>query len=143
VGYFPIAPGTAGSALGLALVLAVGRAPLAPLWLSGVLALVAMGVFFLGVWTAGVAEKHFGRVDPGPVVIDEVVGQLLTFVARPDVSWKWLLAGFVLFRFFDIIKPFPARQAERLPGGWGVMTDDFVAGLYSLATVSVLGYLLR
>jgi len=142
VGYFPMAPGTAGSVVGLVLVLILAQVPLPPLWLSGVLALVAIGIFFLGVWSAGVAERHFGRVDPGPVVIDEVLGQVITFLARPDPSWKWLLAGFVLFRIFDIIKPFPARQAERLPGGWGIMTDDLVAGLYSWAAISVLGYLL-
>ena len=143
VGYFPIAPGTAGSTVGLVLVLGLARAPLAPLWLSSLLALLTIGIFFLGVWSAGAAERHFGRVDPSPVVIDEVMGQLLTFLARPDASWKWLLAGFLLFRIFDIIKPFPASQAERLPGGWGIMADDFVAGLYSLAAISILGYLLR
>jgi phosphatidylglycerophosphatase A len=107
------------------------------------LAAAAVGIFFLGVWAASGAEKYFGRVDPGHVVIDEVVGQLLTFLVRPDASWKWLLAGFVLFRIFDVVKPFPARQAERLPGGWGIMTDDVVAGLYSLAAVLILGYALK
>lgn len=143
VGYVPIAPGTAGSAVGLVLVAALGRAPLGQPWLSSILAVAAVGIFFLGVWAASGAEKYFGRVDPGHVVIDEVVGQLLTFLARPDASWKWLLAGFVLFRIFDVVKPFPARQAERLPRGWGIMTDDVVAGLYSLAAVLILGYALQ
>lgn len=143
VGFFPIAPGTAGSAVGLVLVFVLGRAPLAQPWRSSLLAFVALGLFFLGVWAAGVTEKHFGQIDPGPVVIDEVVGQLLTFLLWPDASWKWLVAGFVLFRIFDVIKPFPARQAERLPRGWGIMTDDVVAGLYGFVVVSGLGYLLR
>ena len=143
VGYFPIAPGTAGSAVGLALVAVLGRAPLEQPWRSSVLAAATLGLFFVGVWAAGAAEKHFGQIDPGPVVIDEVVGQLLTFLAWPDASWKWLLAGFVLFRISDVFKPPPARQAERLPRGWGIMTDDVIAGAYSLAAVSILGYALR
>jgi phosphatidylglycerophosphatase A len=129
--------------VGLVLVAALGRAPLGQPWLSSILAVAAVGIFFLGVWAASGAEKYFGRVDPGHVVIDEVVGQLLTFLARPDASWKWLVAGFVLFRIFDVVKPFPARQAERLPRGWGIMTDDVVAGLYSLAAVLILGYALK
>ena len=143
VGFFPIAPGTAGSAVGLVLVVVLGRAPLAQPWRSSLLAFVAFGLFFLGVWAAGAAEKHFGQIDPGPVVIDEVVGQLLTFLALPGASWKWLLAGFVLFRIFDVFKPPPARQAERLPRGWGIMMDDVIAGVYSLAAISILTYLIR
>ena len=143
VGFFPIAPGTAGSAVGLVLVVALGRAPLEQPWRSGLLAFVALGLFFLGVWAAGAAEKHFGQIDPGPVVIDEVVGQILTFLLWPDASWMLLVAGFVLFRIFDVIKPFPARQAERLPRGWGIMTDDVAAGFYSFVVVSVLGYWLK
>jgi phosphatidylglycerophosphatase A len=77
------------------------------------------------------------------VVIDEVVGQIITFVATPRVTWIGLLLGFILFRAFDIVKPFPARQAERLPGGWGIMMDDVVAGLYSLIVLVVLGPLIK
>jgi phosphatidylglycerophosphatase A len=77
------------------------------------------------------------------VVIDEVAGQMITFLARPDASWKWLLAGFLLFRLFDVLKPFPAGRAERLPGGWGIMTDDVVAGGYALAALLVLEIFLR
>ncbi|MFB3920319.1 MAG: phosphatidylglycerophosphatase A [Terriglobia bacterium] len=140
IGYCPVAPGTAGSLAGVVLVVAIGRTPLAQPWRSAFLAVAAFGVFVLGVWAAGGAERHFGRVDPGQVVIDEVVGQLLTFLLWPSASWKWLIAGFVLFRIFDIIKPFPARRAERLPGGWGIMTDDVVAGAYGLAVVSALSH---
>jgi phosphatidylglycerophosphatase A len=71
------------------------------------------------------------------------VGQMLTFLARPDRSWKWLLAGFVLFRIFDVVKPFPVRQAERLPAGWGIMMDDVAAGVYSMGALLLLSYLLQ
>lgn len=142
-GYVPLAPGTAGAAVGLVLVAGVGRVPFAPPWSSVTLALLAGCLFGLGVWAAGKAEKFFGRVDPGQVVIDEVVGQMITFLAQPRASWKLLIAGFVLFRAFDVVKPFPARRAERLPAGWGIMVDDVVAGVYSLAGVTLLGWVLK
>jgi len=142
-GYFPLAPGTAGSALGLALVIAFRQTSLTPLWLGVSLAAFAGLLFFVGVWSAGKAEKVFGRVDPGQVVIDEVVGQIITFVATPRVTWTGLLAGFILFRVFDIVKPFPARGAERIPGGWGIMMDDLVAGLYSLLVLVILGRFIK
>jgi phosphatidylglycerophosphatase A len=142
-GYFPVAPGTAGSALGLALVIAFRQTSLKPLGLAVALATFAGLLFVLGVWSAGRAEKVFGRVDPGQVVIDEVVGQIITFVATPRVTWTGLIAGFILFRAFDIVKPFPARRAERFPGGWGIMLDDLVAGLYTLVVLVILGRLIK
>lgn len=143
IGYFPVAPGTAGSAVGVILVAALGRAAPAHRWSGVLLAAAAVSIFLVGGWAASRAEKFFGRTDPRQVVIDEVAGQLITFLARPEASWKWLLAGFLLFRFFDVVKPFPARRAERLRGGWGIMTDDVLAGLYSLAALVVLGHLLK
>jgi len=77
------------------------------------------------------------------VVIDEVAGQILTFVATPRVAWMGLIFGFILFRALDIVKPFPARRAERLPGGWGIMMDDVVAGLYSLIVLVILGHFIK
>jgi phosphatidylglycerophosphatase A len=142
-GYFPVAPGTAGSAEGLALVIAFRQTSLKPLWLGVSSAALAGLLFVLGVWSAGKAEKVFGCVDPGQVVIDEVVGQIITFVATPRVTWIGLIAGFILFRAFDIVKPFPARRAERFPGGWGIMLDDVVAGLYSLMVLVILGRLIK
>jgi phosphatidylglycerophosphatase A len=142
-GYFPLAPGTAGSALGLALVIAFRQTSLKPLWLGISLAAFAGLLFLVGVWSAGKAERVFGRVDPGQVVIDEVVGQIITFVATPRVTWRGLLAGFILFRVFDIVKPFPARRAERFPGGWGIMIDDLIAGLYSLIALVILGRFIK
>ena len=97
----------------------------------------------LGVWAAGEAEKFFGRTDPGQVVMDEVVGQMLTFLLIPHATWKWLVGGFLLFRAFDIVKPFPARQAERIPRGWGIMLDDVIAGVYGLAVLAVIGLVNR
>lgn len=138
VGYFPFAPGTAGSLVGVALVAALGRLHLRPGWLVVALMAVACCLIPPGVWAAGKAEKFFGRVDPGPVVIDEVLGQIVTFLGKPQASWQWLLAGFVLFRFFDVVKPFPARRSERLPGGWGIMLDDVIAGVYGLAALKLL-----
>lgn len=143
VGYFPIAPGTAGSAVGVVVVVSLTRVGLDRRWSSIVLALIAAVLFAVGVWAAGEAEKFFGRTDPGQVVIDEVVGQMITFLLLPHATWKWLLAGFLLFRAFDIVKPFPARQAERFPRGWGIMMDDVVAGLYGLGVLSASGLILR
>jgi phosphatidylglycerophosphatase A len=98
---------------------------------------------WIGVWAGTRAEVFFGKIDPPQVVIDEVVGQFLTLAAVPNASWKWLAAGFLLFRVFDIIKPSPARRAERLPGGWGIMTDDVIAGAYGAAVIGAAGYLVR
>jgi phosphatidylglycerophosphatase A len=124
VGYFPIAPGTAGSAAGLAV-----YAVLRWFWPPAVdLAAIAV-LFAAGVWAGSVAERHYGTEDPGYVVLDEVIGMLVTLALVP-VTWKGALLGFFLFRAFDIVKPFPARQCERLHGGLGIMADDVVAGLY-------------
>lgn len=129
VGYFPIVPGTAGSAVGVVLIVVLHRLR-AHQWASCVAILSAV-IYVLGVWAAGRAEKTFGVTDPGHVVIDEVAGQCLTFILQPAGGWMWLVGGFVLFRVFDVLKPFPSRRSEHLPGGWGIMTDDMVAGGYS------------
>jgi phosphatidylglycerophosphatase A len=86
-------------------------------------------LFAAGCWAGSVAERHYARTDPGFVVLDEVVGMLLTLLLVP-VTWSGALIGFFLFRAFDIVKPFPARQCERLHGGLGIMADDVVAGIY-------------
>ena len=110
---------------------------------DALLVLVALLIFFLGVWAGGQSEKFFGRTDPRQVVIDEVVGQMVTFLLVPHASWKLLLAGFGLFRVFDVTKPFPISRAERLPGGWGIMVDDVIAGLYALGALALLGYIIK
>ena len=131
-GHAPAAPGTFGSAAGLLLFWAV-RA-------SGSLAVeltVLLAVTAIGVAAAARAESVTGRHDPGLIVIDETAGMLLTLAAVP-VGLGGAVAGFLAFRLFDIVKPFPARLAERLPGGWGVMADDLVAGLYAQALLRLL-----
>jgi phosphatidylglycerophosphatase A len=139
VGYFPAAPGTAGSLVGLGIVLALGLLPVTPAWRVAAVAVAAAILMILGAVAATKAETFFGRVDPGQVVIDEVVGQMIALVAWPVAGWKTYVAGFILFRFFDIIKPFPAGRCERIAGGWGIMLDDVVAGTYSLLLLWVGG----
>jgi phosphatidylglycerophosphatase A len=124
VGLCPIAPGTAGSAAALVLYAAL-RYVGSPVIDLGVILLL----FAVGCWAGSVAERHYGRTDPGAVVLDEVIGMLLTLWLVP-VTWVGVVVGFLLFRTFDIVKPFPARQCERLHGGLGIMADDAVAGIY-------------
>jgi phosphatidylglycerophosphatase A len=125
LGYAPIAPGTVGSLAALPLV--VWLWSLAGAW--GVLVGAAL-VAALGTWAAGAAEARFGRRDPGPVVIDEIAGQMVSLLfAAPSVPT--LVSGFVLFRAFDIWKPYPVRRAERLSGASGIMADDLLAGVYA------------
>ena len=128
-GLVPVAPGTAGSVVGLVLLILVRAG--GNDWIE---ALVLVTVVVIGTWSASVAERHYRREDPGEIVVDEVAGMMLTLLWVPS-GWMPFLIGFVVFRFFDIVKPFPARLAERLPGGWGVMADDLVAGLYGYASV--------
>jgi phosphatidylglycerophosphatase A len=124
VGYAPVAPGTFGSVAGLFLFAAVRSAGSAV-----VEALAIAALFGLGLWSAGVAERRLGRTDPGPIVLDEVVGMLITLALLP-VNVTGALAGLLVFRALDVVKPWPAASMERLPGGLGVMADDAVAGLY-------------
>jgi len=123
-GYAPFAPGTAGSAVGLLLFW-----PLAALAWPWQLAACAV-VFFVGVAAAGRLARSLGVEDPGLVVVDEVAGQWITLTALPFTP-AVALAGFVLFRLMDVVKPWPARDLERLPGGWGIMTDDAMAAVYA------------
>jgi phosphatidylglycerophosphatase A len=123
VGYIPIAPGTFGSIVGLAV------------WaiLPGTITLQFAAIlilFVLGSWSGSESERHFGRTDPSQVVIDEVVGILITLLGNP-VGWAGALAGFFLFRVSDIVKPFPSNRLEKLHGGVGVMADDAMAAVYA------------
>jgi phosphatidylglycerophosphatase A len=124
IGYAPIAPGTFGSAAGLLVFFAVRATG------STAVELLAIAVLFaIGIWSGTEAEHHFGGLDPGPVVLDEVVGMLITLALLP-VSLGGAIAGFVVFRILDVFKPWPAAQFERLPGGLGVMADDGMAAVY-------------
>jgi phosphatidylglycerophosphatase A len=136
-GFFPIAPGTAGSLLAVALYGAVPALPLGSdghFGLGPVLFLLVVAA--IGVPASGAAEKEFGE-DGGPIVIDEVVGQWITLAGLVPTPFV-LILGFLLFRLFDIFKPFPARRLERLGGGVGVMLDDVVAGVYSAIVLRLL-----
>ena len=133
-GYVPVAPGTAGSLLGLGLYALVRWCDV-----SGLEIFVVLTVTILGIWSSSAGERYFGRRDPGYIVIDEVAGMLFTFLFLP-VTWVGAAIGFFAFRFFDIVKPFPARAAERLPGGYGVMLDDLVAAIYSHLLIRLLAF---
>jgi phosphatidylglycerophosphatase A len=91
----------------------------------------------LGVPAATIVEREAGGTDPGLVVIDEVIGQWIALVGSP-ADWKHGLIALLLFRLFDITKPFPARRLERLPGGWGIVFDDVAAGLYALVVTTLI-----
>lgn len=123
IGYVPVAPGTFGSAVGL---LVWWLLPASPA-VQGV-AIVAL--FAVGSWSGNIAEHHFGRTDPRQVVIDEVMGMLITLFLNP-VGWKGVTGAFLLFRLFDVIKPYPSNRLESLPGGVGVMADDGMAAIYA------------
>jgi phosphatidylglycerophosphatase A len=145
LGYLPKAPGTWGSLAGIALYALVqyyfpynnlpgtrpdmeGRA----IWLAWTALPATLVLALAGVWVASRAAAYSAKKDPQFVVIDEVSGQHLTyFLSLTLLNWKYLLLGFILFRVFDIWKPFPARQAESLPGGLGIMADDWIAGIYA------------
>ncbi|MCC6642250.1 MAG: phosphatidylglycerophosphatase A [Deltaproteobacteria bacterium] len=137
-GLSPFAPGTAGSAAGVLLFLVLGQLSL-PLFTLSWLALLA-----LSIWAADQAGRAFGVVDDGRIVIDEVVGQLVALapLAGGRMSWPLLVTGFVAFRVFDVWKPGPVGRAERtLPGGFGVVMDDVLAGALAALVVGacVLG----
>lgn len=129
-GFFPIAPGTVGSAVGVALWWGVR---LAGASVAVELAVVA-ALLVVGALAATAAEGALGTTDPGPVVVDEVMGMCVTLVAAP-LTWSVAVLGFLLFRAFDIVKPPPARQLEKAHGGWGIMLDDLAAGLYAWAVL--------
>jgi phosphatidylglycerophosphatase A len=97
---------------------------------------ITLLITVLGIWTAGMVEDQWGK-DDNRVVIDEIAGMCITLLMVP-VALKYIVAGFILFRFFDIAKPFFIRNLEVLPGGWGVMADDVLAGVYSNLTLQLL-----
>ena len=131
-GYFPVAPGTVGSLAGLAFYLVVwwSQSPVVEV------AMIAL-LFAVGVWAGTTAERYFGGIDPGPIVIDEVVGMLITLAFIP-VGLSGAIAGFFLFRVFDVLKPFPAGRFEKLHGGLGVMADDAMAAVYANITLRLV-----
>ncbi len=132
-GFFPLIPGTAGS---LAAVLLYYFLPLGDqIW-----SLIILVTFFTGIWTGTFAEREYGK-DPGVVVIDEFAGQWMSLLFLP-VDLLTVSGGFVLFRTFDIIKPFPANRAQKIKGGAGIMLDDLIAAVYTQVTLRLILFLL-
>lgn len=131
-GLVPWAPGTAGTLVGVPFYLL-----LAPLPLVGYLAVLA-GLTLIGVWACDRTAAELDEGDPSAVVWDEILGLLVTLTAAPT-GWGWILAGVVLFRIFDILKPWPIRVLDRrLKGGWGIVLDDLLAGLCALGVLQGL-----
>ena len=137
IGYFPVAPGTVGSAAGVALWVLLRWAGI-----DGPVPVLALAAATLvtGAWAASHAERDLGLKDPGPVVIDEVMGQLVTLAFAPVTSTA-MVAGFFLFRALDVVKPWPAGRLEDVHGGWGIMLDDLMAGVYACAALQACVWL--
>ena len=162
VGYFPIAPGTLGALVGVGLYITVWtllyrlleinalRGGLNLLYIFTPLAAAMLLLIFLvtlvGIWAASRAEKVIQKKDPSIVVIDEVAGQMIALLSGPFwiQTWWSILTAFILFRLFDIWKPYPVRRLEALESGLGIMADDVLAGIYALIVNSLViaGYLL-
>jgi phosphatidylglycerophosphatase A len=156
VGYLPLAPGTWGSLVGIALYMVVRGVLMTALWdvtvefklnlfhlFYAIIAfemIFAAGLALVGVWSASHTEKLSGKKDPSKVVIDEVAGQFIALLPVPfiiDAAWWSIILAFILFRFFDIVKPYPARKLESLESGLGIMADDIVAGVYAAMGVAL------
>lgn len=156
VGYLPLAPGTWGSIVGIGVYALVRGAAMKFFFDTGVsrnfnllhvnygvvaieLAAVVL-ITLVGIWAASVTEKLSGRKDPSKVVIDEVAGQFIALIPipfAPGTAWWSAILAFILFRFFDIVKPYPARRLESLESGLGIMADDIVAGSYAAIAVAL------
>jgi phosphatidylglycerophosphatase A len=134
-GYAPVAPGTVASALTVLLLWLV------PFTRAGLVVFLG-AVIVLGTWAAQHAEAAIGGKDPGAIVIDEVAGMALSVLVFP-LTVPVLVTGFLFFRLFDIVKPFPARGSQRIGGGVGVMIDDLIAGVYALAAVALVRWAVR
>jgi len=134
-GYAPKMPGTVGTIVGVLFYL-----PIQSLDLLYYLLVVAL-LFVLGIWLCGKTTSELGVHDHSAIVWDEIVGYLLTMAAAPR-GWVWILAGFILFRLFDIWKPWPIRRLDReVNGGFGIMIDDILAAIYGLIVLQFIAYL--
>jgi phosphatidylglycerophosphatase A len=134
VGYLPLIPGTFGSLVGVGIFLLLSRTAVG-------LVVSILAFTFAGIWAGSRTEELAGQKDPGKIVVDEVAGQLiatLPFAFFRQWSIAAVMVSFVLFRFFDIVKPYPANRFQELKGGFGIMCDDLVAGVYAAVIVSVL-----
>ena len=154
VGYLPLAPGTWGSMVGVAIYLLLWAVEThlgnyflyrdwngeqVTAWVHAINAIIFLVFCLIGVWASGRATHLFQNKDPQKVVVDEVMGQLLVFMFIPfDVHWYYVLAGFLLFRLFDIWKPYPIDSLQNLPAGIGVCADDILAGVYGGTCLALL-----
>lgn len=136
-GLFPVGPGTAGSLGALLTAFVLVRYAGLPPWGFALLALAAL---WPAIWAADVTARAMQRKDPSQIVVDEVVGQWLTLAGAWRLNWRSWLAAFVLFRLFDIFKPFPIRNFEKLPGGTGIVMDDVAAGVFAGLVLCGLGW---
>lgn len=133
-GLAPIAPGTFGTLVAIPIFLLIQ--PLALQWYL----LITVAISLIGIWICGESAKRLGLHDPGGVVWDEIAGYLVTMIAAP-AGWEWVVIGFILFRIFDIWKPWPIRWADRkVEGGLGIMLDDIIAGVYALIVLQLIAY---
>ena len=153
VGYIPLASGTWGSMVGVLIYLGFRQIEASSVnyfslrgmgqeqvtaWIHVVNTLLFLLFCLLGIWAASRATQLFRHKDPSEAVVDEVIGQLLVFLFVPfDISWKYIFAGFLLFRLFDIWKPYPIDSLQNLPAGIGVCADDILAGVYAGVILSV------
>jgi phosphatidylglycerophosphatase A len=139
VGYLPLIPGTFGSLVGVGIFLLLFTATSASF---AVVLIVILIITFAGIWAAFRTEELEGRKDPGKVVVDEVAGQMIALLPLTLFTIQSLTRGviisFILFRLFDIFKPYPAGRFERLKGGFGIMCDDLMAGTYAAVITSIL-----
>ena len=132
IGYSPYAPGTIGSLAGLGLYWVLSRH-----CSLGLYFLILALLFIIGILIGKKAEEAFGKKDCRKFVLDEVCGMLIALAMVP-FGLFYIITGFILFRLFDILKPFPAKLAEKLPHGWGVMLDDVVAGIYTNLALQII-----
>ena len=140
VGYLPLMPGTYGSLVAVGMFLGLTQVAKGNTLTAVVLVLI-VAVTFAGIWAGSRTEALSGRKDPGKVVVDEVAGQLISlFPLTLFAQWTSVavIISFILFRFFDIVKPYPARRFEALKGGLGIMCDDLVAGVYGAVITSII-----
>ena len=135
-GLSPVAPGTCGTLAGIPLYLLLRDLNL-PYYLAAI-----AGLFLLGIYLCGKTSSVLGSQDPGAIVWDEIVGYLCAMTQAPR-GWVWILAGFIVFRAFDIVKPWPIAWLDRrVKGGLGIMLDDLVAGVFSLIVLQLISYIL-
>ena len=135
-GFFPVAPGTAGSLAALAIAYPLAASAH---WRPFYFAFLALALMPAAIWSAGVTARERQVKDPAIVVVDEVLGQWITLAGASTLNWKSWLAAFALFRLFDIWKPPPVRQLEALPSGVGIVADDAMAGVYGALVLFVMG----